>query len=164
MSKYILQLFLIILTAVAFTSCGDDKDEPEATYKANGRGVEVYWDGNTEDTYFYLSADKVIMVSNQEEDWELRPYPDSRIKTLNTTNLYKDIKQALLYNYDIYVDEPLNIVVNDNTDWSKYPYSEMKGLVDEMKVLQSKYKYYTFDGESSFYAFDRIEGRPIFQY
>lgn len=150
--------------AVCLTSCGDDNNEPEAEYKANGRGVEVYWDGNTEDTFFYLSSDRVIMASNQEEDWELRPYPNSLIKPINNTNLYKDIKQALLWQYDIYLDNPLNIVVDAKTDWSKYPYSEIKGLVDEMNVLKSKYKYYSFDGESCFYVFNRIEGRPIFQY
>ena len=164
MSKYILNLTLSILLAVVFTSCGDDKNEPEATYKANGRGVEVDWDGNTEDMYFFLSTDKVIMVSNQEDDWELRPYPNSYYRPLNTNNLYKDIKKALLANYDIYVDEPLQITVDAKTDWSKYPYSEIKGLVDKMKILESQYKYYTFDGEYSFYVFDRIEGRPFFQY
>ena len=53
-----------MVMAVCLTSCGDDKDEPEAEYKANGRGVAVYWDGYTEDFYFYLSSDRVIMVSN----------------------------------------------------------------------------------------------------
>lgn len=150
--------------AVCLTACGDDKDEPEAEYKANGKGVEVYWDGNTEDTFFYLSSDKVIMVSNREEEWDINTYPNSFFKPINNNNLYQDIKQALLYNYDVSPSDPLNIVVNSNTDWSEYPYSEIKGLVDEMNVLKSKYKYYTFDGESCFFVFNRIEGRPILQY
>lgn len=153
-----------MVIAVCLTACGDDKDEPEAEYKANGRGLMVDWDGNTEDYYFYLSSDRVIMISNQEEDWELRPYPNSFYKTLNTTNLYKDIKEALLYIYDNSPSNPLNIDVNANTDWSEYPYSEISGLVDEMKVLQNKYKYYTYDGEGSFYVFNKIDGRPLFQY
>lgn len=163
MIKYIRHFILLVFTAITLTGCGDDNDEAKAEYEANGIGVEVYWDGESEGVYFYLSVDKVIMVSNQEMEGDLRPYPDSRIKTLNTTNLYQDIKQALLNNYDIWLDAPLNIVVNDTTDWSQYPYSEIKGLVDKMRVLQSKYGLYTFDGEYSFYAFDRIDGRPIFQ-
>ncbi len=76
---------------------------------------------------------------------------------------YKDIKQALLWQYDTYLDNPLNVVAYAKTDWSKFPYTEIKGLVDEMNVLKSKYKYYSFDGESCFYVFNRIEGRSILQ-
>ncbi len=150
--------------AVCLTSCGDDKDEPEAEYKANGRGVAVYWDGNTEDFYFYLSSDRVIMVSNQEEDWDLRPYPNSFYKPLTNSNIYQFVKEALEYDYDIYPDSPMNIVVNSSTNWNEFPYSEISGLVDKMKVLQNQYKYITYDGEGGFYVFNKIDGRPPFQY
>lgn len=40
---------------MCLTACGDDKDEPEATYKANGRGLMVNWDGSTEDYFFIIS-------------------------------------------------------------------------------------------------------------
>lgn len=150
--------------AICLTSCGDDKDEPEATYKANGRGLMVNWDGSTEDYFFYLSSDRVIMVSTDDEDWELRPYPNSFSKVLNNSNLYKDIKDALLYTFDTSLNQPLQITVNDKTDWSEYPYSEIAGLVDEMKTLKSQYKYYTYDGEGTFYVFNRIDGMPFFQY
>ncbi|MEQ2956088.1 hypothetical protein [Phocaeicola massiliensis] len=162
--KYILSSLLVVVMAMCLTACGDDKDEPEAQYKANGRGVCVSWDGYTEDFYFYLSSDKVIMVSNQEEDWELRPYPNSFYKPLTNSNIYQFVKEALEYHYDIYPDNPINVVVNANTNWNEFPYSEISGLVDEMKVLQNKYKYITYDGEGGFYVFNRIEGRPFFQY
>lgn len=157
----------MLFTALAFaplTSCGGEEDEPEAQYKANGKGVEVFWDGNTDDYFFYLSSDKVIMVCNVEEEYELRPYPNSFFKTLNTNNLYKDIKEALLWQYDIYPGNPLKVTVNDNTDWSEYPYSEIAPLVNKMKSLKSQYKYYTYDGEGTFYVFNKIEGRPLIQY
>ena len=166
MSKYkkILFPFLAVVMAVCLTACGDNKDDPAPTYKANGRGLMVNWDGSTDDYFFYLSSDKVIMVSNIEDEWELRPYPDSFSKVLNNTNLYKDIKDALLYIYDTTLNQPLQLTVNDNTDWGEYPYSEIFGLVDKMKNLKSQYKYYTYDGEGTFYVFNRIEGRPFFQY
>ena len=162
--KYILSSLIVVVIAVCLTACGDDKDEPEATYKANGRGLMANWDGSTEEYFFYISSDKVIMVSNVEDEWELRPYPNSFSKVLNNTNLYKDIRDALMYQFDIYPGSPLKITINDNTDWSEYPYSEIAGLADKMKTLKSQYKYYTYDGEGTFYVFNRIEGRPLFQY
>ncbi len=90
--KYLLSSLLVMVVAMCLTACGDDKDEPEAEYKANGRGVVVNWDGSTEEYYFYLSSDRVIMVSNVEEDWELRPYPNSFYKPLTNSNLYQFVK------------------------------------------------------------------------
>lgn len=61
-----------------------------------------------------------------------------------------------MYQFDIYPSNLLKITVNDNTDWSEYPYSEIAELVDKMKPLRSQYKYYTYDGEGTFYVFNRI--------
>ena len=57
--------------AVCLTACGDDKDELKATYKANGRGLMVNWDGSTEDYFFYRSSSRFCEIL-QDAPWNNR--------------------------------------------------------------------------------------------
>lgn len=160
---YVLVSFLLMVMAVCMTACGEDEDKPSMVYKANGRGVEVNWDGDTEEYYFFLSTDRVIMVSNREEDY-LRSYPNSPYKMLTDNNIYQYVKEALMNMYDVYPGQPLNLVVNASTNWNEYPYCEIRGLVEELMNLKNKYTYITFDGKNAFFVFNWIPNMLPIQY
>lgn len=156
---------LCIIIAMAFASCNCNKEELENRYKPNGEGFAVNWNGSTDKLFFYLSAYRVLQISLTDNACiTLIPGNTYLIKELNNTNLlYEDIKEALMWEYDTNPNYPLKITINAETNWSEYPYSEIRGLVEKLKTLRNQYRYYSYDGHGHFYVYDRIHGMPFFE-
>ena len=135
MSKYILHSILLIFTAIAFTSCGDDKDEPQQLSPANAKGIFI-WDydanGIEKDDITLWINDYSIFTINRNGEAET----DLSTET-NQSIAYYTLSMDILYEM---LSEDYSTEINASTDLSNF-IPDPKGLINYVKSNKSKYRY-----------------------
>lgn len=135
MSKHLLYIFLYIFTAATFTSCGDDKDEPQQLSPANAKGIAI-WDYDASG----VEKDDITLWINDYSIYTLNYNGEAEADLSYETNqgiAYYPISMDILYEM---LSEDYSTEINANTDLSNFV-PNPKGLINYVKSNKSKYKY-----------------------
>lgn len=147
MRKYILHSILLIFTAIAFISCGDDKDEPapeNQPYNAEGLYVEYDREGAyPENCYFWINNYIIKGISYNKYEAPI---------SMNRNYKYEPLTMDAVYGW---LSDSYGQTIDENTDLNNYP--DEKKFVRYMKSACNKYDYAAFNvGNGNVYVFNRI--------
>lgn len=135
MSKKLLYFLLFIFTAISFTSCGDDKDEPAQLSPFNAKGI--YFVDYDKD---YLEKEDVTLWINDYSIYTLDRYGALELDLSTETNqsiAYYPLSMDVVYEM---IGEDYGVDVDENTDFSTFIPNPIK-LINYIKSNKSKYRY-----------------------